>query len=356
MPKFTVVNLLAATVGLIWLAGCEQEAIEVKVVPKEPPPPTPITWVLPANWRPSMTQEPSMRFATLLAGQDNEQVEITITRMSGQAGGIAQNLARWRSQVGLAAPTRQDLDRQFQFVEAGAGTAILVDMTGPGPPDANAPESRRLLAGIYPTDLDTWFAKMMAPAAQVEEHADAFKQFARSIKLRGRQMPPWFNNEAEAPEPPSTDRPSAPAWTVPDDWSTHEEPRIMAAATFRGGLGADAPVITVTPLAGTGGGLLANLNRWRGQVGLDPVDSLDAQEASQILIDDQPSPYFNLASPNPGPSPSRRLLIAVLQRSDRTWFFKMDGGASQVEQQKLSFELFVQSVRFDRSAPDPPTS
>ena len=46
---------------------------------------------------------------------------------------------------------------------------------------------------------------------------------------------------------------------------------LLAEYSIAGANGAKAEV-NVAQLSGDGGGLLANVNRWRGQIGLDPVD------------------------------------------------------------------------------------
>src|SRR5262245_57922103 len=73
-------------------------------------------------------------------------------------------------------------------------------------------------------------------------------------------------------EPPAqeTSAQGSVTWTVPASWQSVQSDQPMRLATFRpvGGL----PEVAVTAFPGDSGGMLANINRWRGQIGLAPVD------------------------------------------------------------------------------------
>lgn len=74
------------------------------------------------------------------------------------------------------------------------------------------------------------------------------------------------------------------SWRIPDDWIRSEQDRPMRLATFLAPASAedngsnDRVEVAITRFAGRVGGELANVNRWRGQVGLAPLDEeeLDA--------------------------------------------------------------------------------
>ena len=50
-----------------------------------------------------------------------------------------------------------------------------------------------------------------------------------------------------------------------------------------------------------------------------------------------------------------RLLAVIIPHGDRTWFFKLMGPASQIDEQKGTFDQFVRSVRFTDRADAPIT-
>src|SRR5690349_3907522 len=59
-------------------------------------------------------------------------------------------------------------------------------------------------------------------------------------------------------------------WDTPEGWRAVIADQPMRVATFRAGPG-DGVEVSVTAFPGDVGGLLANVNRWRGQVGLAPA-------------------------------------------------------------------------------------
>ena len=100
--------------------------------------------------------------------------------------------------------------------------------------------------------------------------------------------------------------------------------------------------LTVSALAGDGGGLLANINRWRGQMGLPAVDTLDEQPTTKIGGQTGPGAVMvDLSAEDPEQSGRRRMIAAVLSDSSKTIFFKMTGSEAFVEGERQAFEQFV---------------
>ena len=62
-------------------------------------------------------------------------------------------------------------------------------------------------------------------------------------------------------------------WTAPSDWK-QQKAGGMRIASYQVPEGGDLSVIV---LGGDGGGLVPNINRWRNQVGLDPLDDAAAK-------------------------------------------------------------------------------
>lgn len=111
-----------------------------------------------------------------------------------------------------------------------------------------------------------------------------------------------------SPSPaPSPSQPAAPApadpparttdasrtaewpWIVPDDWTFVPGERPMRLATYQV-QGPSGPVeVAISRFPGDVGGMLANVNRWRGQVGLPPA--IDADLAG--MIESFENPGFN---------------------------------------------------------------
>src|SRR5271170_5083265 len=133
-------------------------------------------------------------------------------------------------------------------------------------------------------------------------------------------------------------------YTLPDGWQ-EKPPSEMRVASFgisENGKDADVSVI---PLGGMAGGDLPNVNRWRGQVGLQPLADDDLQKlAEKVEIAGQPADLYDMAGT------AQRIVGVIFHRDDATWFFKMTGDADLVEKQKPAFVSFLKSFQFGESA------
>jgi hypothetical protein len=104
--------------------------------------------------------------------------------------------------------------------------------------------------------------------------------------------------------------------------------------------------VTIVPLAGSAGGMLANVKRWRGQANLEPISEEQLRKEIQSLeVDGKPAYYADLTGPEMDGA-RQRILAVGAEHGEQTWFFKMKGPADLVGKQKAAFEAFVRSVRF----------
>src|SRR5262249_4669685 len=142
-----------------------------------------------------------------------------------------------------------------------------------------------------------------------------------------------------------------PVWDVPAGWE-EQSPTSMRLATFlvKSDHGAKADV-SVSKLGGAGGGVLLNVKRLRGQLGLQPIteDELPklttTQETNGFKIT-----MLDFAGRSVESGEQARMLVAVVPRAGSTWFYKMLGDVQLVSQQKDAFTKFVQSVRYPNAS------
>ena len=126
-------------------------------------------------------------------------------------------------------------------------------------------------------------------------------------------------------------------WTAPAAWT----PR-PGSALRKGSYGISGPEgeadLAIMAFPGTVGGDLANVNRWRDQLGLPPVASLDGAveliEANGLRL-----VVFD------GANAGRRILGAILPRPGETWFFKLTGPDALVARDKPAFLDFLRTVK-----------
>ena len=132
-------------------------------------------------------------------------------------------------------------------------------------------------------------------------------------------------------------------WTAPTAW-TAKAPSPMRKGSYAiSGPGGEAD-LSITAFPGDTGGLLANLNRWRGQIALPPLAGGEL-EASLVHLDAN-GLHFDVVdfvgTANGAPT---RLLGAVLSRPGETWFFKLTGPDALVAAEKAAFLDFLQTVK-----------
>jgi hypothetical protein len=131
---------------------------------------------------------------------------------------------------------------------------------------------------------------------------------------------------------------------VPPDWKEVEPGQMLRSKYVIGGEGGRAEV-TVSAFPGATGGLLANVNRWRGQLGLEPIaaeklpdvtTNLDAAGGTATLVD--------MSGQDAKTGQKARIVGVILPKEGETWFYKLIGDEPVVERQKKAFVAFVQTA------------
>jgi len=130
-------------------------------------------------------------------------------------------------------------------------------------------------------------------------------------------------------------------YDVPASWEEFP-PEGIRKANFRVASDAGEALVTVTVFPGDVGGKLGNINRWRSQIGLDPID---LQQMREVV---RPFPISNhngmLVSLH---GPSESVLGGILGHHGFTWFFKMQGPPGIVAEQVEAMEQFLASVQIE---------
>lgn len=145
----------------------------------------------------------------------------------------------------------------------------------------------------------------------------------------------------DVPMPPTPTGAEALAWTLPKGW-TETRPGGMRVATLVPPVsGVD---ISVTALPGPAGGELANVNRWRGQIGLEPVD--DAGLARLRTAVKAPAGALSVYDFTSDGATATRMVVALFTaKTGSTWFIKMTGEAKAVGQVRPDFLRLLETLR-----------
>jgi len=120
----------------------------------------------------------------------------------------------------------------------------------------------------------------------------------------------------------------APKWgKLPAGWSVGPENAMRKATWIVAGPDGSKAEVAVTVFPGNVGGLTANVNRWRGQIGLGSATGEEiAASAKPAKVGGLDSQRFVMASTD-----GKKGLDAVMTpHKGATWFFKMSGDAAAV--------------------------
>lgn len=132
-------------------------------------------------------------------------------------------------------------------------------------------------------------------------------------------------------------------WIAPGHWTAKPTGAMRKGSYAITGPEGEAD-LSITAFPGDTGGLLANINRWRGQIALPPQSAAQLEAGLQHL--DSGPLHFDIVdiagTANGAPT---RIIGAVLSRPDETWFFKLMGPDALVAREKAAFNAFVQSIQ-----------
>jgi hypothetical protein len=132
--------------------------------------------------------------------------------------------------------------------------------------------------------------------------------------------------------------PSAYAWSAPSGWSPDGRPASsmrLASFVIPGPTAGVKYSATIIALGGTAGGLIANANRWRQQVGLPLQDDgailKSARSGQSALGEFKWFEFINDKSPENG------MLVALVPAGDSTVFVKLMGPKDVLSQNRDKF-------------------
>jgi hypothetical protein len=129
-------------------------------------------------------------------------------------------------------------------------------------------------------------------------------------------------------------------WTLPPG-GVSEKASGMRVATLRPA--ADSKVdVSVIRLPGPAGGELSNVNRWRGQLSLAPIDEAERTKSRKEVK----SPAGAVSIYEFGnDSTKQRMVAGLLMVDGNSWFIKMTGDSADVVASRGAFETLIASLR-----------
>lgn len=146
----------------------------------------------------------------------------------------------------------------------------------------------------------------------------------------------------EVPPPPTPG--GALRWKLPAGWTEAQGGGPMRYATLKPPVPGKVDV-TVIVLPGAAGGELANVNRWRNQIGLPPADEAGLAAARKTLRTGAGDvSVYDFASEG---QVSTRTVAGLALVEGSSWFIKMTGDSSAVGAARPAFLELLGSLRRD---------
>ncbi|MDB6092813.1 MAG: hypothetical protein JWM32_375 [Verrucomicrobia bacterium] len=133
-------------------------------------------------------------------------------------------------------------------------------------------------------------------------------------------------------------------WTAPAQWTAKPAAAMRKgsyAVTGENGATAD---LSITAFPGDVGGELANLNRWRGQIQLPPLQEADLPGVT-TRAERNGLTFITVDFAGTSPNNPQRILGAIVPFNGATWFFKLTGPDALVAKEKNAFLAFLETVR-----------
>jgi hypothetical protein len=277
-------------------------------------------WELPSGWR----EEPgmAMRFATIRIPAAGHSLELTVVNLPNDEENRDQyllaNVNRWRGQLGLPHIDLAELPKQITTLPLKEGEATLVDFEGQSVSGGMGGPFAGRRGGPF-SGASTSERRPPHPP-MIAEHGPAAGEQPAEIHF---EIPPGWNQ--------------APAGG-------------MRKAAFDVGDAEKHALVTVIDLGPEAGGLLANVNRWRGQLQLPPISQDElAKQVKPLPVDGQKGDYVELFGPATV-EPRQATLAVMVEQGGKNWFIKLSGEASIAQREKPHFEAFARSLRLSPQA------
>ncbi len=292
---------------------------------------------LPKGW--TVADPTDLRLLNLkVAGRDDASCYLTaLPRMEA---GILENVNRWRGQFGAAAITADEV-KSLPTTELFGLPCVRVEVSGPYSDGMGGGElsEGRLVGLIAEQDNTMVFLKMVGPKAVIDQETASFDAFVTTLTFPGA---PQSGQEA----PPQRTM----AHDVPEGW-TKQSSKAMAL------FGYDVPggvKLTVTVLRSAGGGVAANVIRWRGQLGLPAIPEEEIMAGERIDCLGESGYWCRMDGSYTGMSGEAQgtqdtLMGVIVPMKEETIFIKCWGPTEAVQNVEAELRTFIASLKWETS-------
>jgi hypothetical protein len=304
-----------------------------------------LKWDAPEGWE----AQPAggMRLANYFVPGDNQTGQVSVVVLPQVVGRDIEVLNIFRERLQVPPLETGELAELGQEVPIGEESGRLYDMAG-----AAGAEPNRLLVAVMEDGQASYYFNFFGPSALIETEKPRFLALLKSVAKESEAAPataaatPPTAPTAASPilgmaaGTPASDRPE---WEVPEGWR-ETPPTRMLLARFEAGGDSGKAEITVSMFPGDVGGTVANVNRWRAQIGLAPWGEAEVTQAlTQLEVEGGTAMVVEFSDEKA--QGGKRLIGVIWPLGTHTWFYKMVGDDATVAQEKAALIRFIQSVR-----------
>ncbi|HAV63705.1 MAG TPA: hypothetical protein DCY13_15230 [Verrucomicrobiales bacterium] len=347
--QMNIFRLATLSAVLLMAVGCKEQGIRSYQIPKEKPRaarqqpdpgagPVHLHWEqLPEGW----SEQPlsPMRAASFrIVGENGQEADVAAIPIPDLSGRELTLVNMWREGMGLMTIEEDRIDEVRTTVTVAGVPGQLFDMTTTEPPEGITENQRTVVAMANRGDT-TWFFKLAGPDALVAEHKERFIRFIGTVEFHAGSHGEEPATMSSGTLPTAGSERQIPQWTVPPGW-TPAEPGMMVLASF------DLPdgdgKVTVSRLGGDGGGLLMNINRWRGQqLGLPLATAEDLPSmitTAKSAVGEASLVDFQNAT--------QRMVTVIVPHAGSTWYYKAMGDPEVIGREKEAFVKFALTAQY----------
>ena len=284
-----------------------------------------ISWTLPTGWREAAPGQVNLA-AFNIQSADGKDAQVTIAALPFLAGREADVVNLWRGQLGLGELSAEQAREQLRELPINDEKAKLFELSSgdPAKPD-------KILTVMIHRPGASWFYKLSGDAVTVEAQRAAFLDFIKSVKLDESATP------AAAPAKVESGG-SEFAKVAPKDWQVLPAGQMQLAKFAVPDVQGAKAQVSVSMFDNDTGGTLANVNRWRRQIGLGEIAAAQLSEVTGPLDAKLPRAVLVNLTNN-----DQQILGAIVPRGGQWFFYKLMGSAPAVAAQKEAFVRFAAS-------------
>ena len=170
------------------------------------------------------------------------------------------------------------------------------------------------------------------------------KEEANYVEVQEVQADPHAGHDhAAAPAVEAPERELGFTHTLPEGWVEKPASSMVLLSLQSGTSPHELVNVAVSAFPGEVGGQLANINRWRRQIGMGPIEA-DAMAAMVKLVTIAGMDAWQVDLTGEGDVV--RMVVSAVFHDGKTWFVKMTGSSEAVSGQLASYQFYIESIKF----------